>query len=286
MTTPAQRWARTVRIAQGVGGVGFILARLLLSVCNIPALCGPLAGVSWLLAVVYIVTYLGRATERLTSAVGRGATHLLALTCVLHLAASVLDPASSNPFLERTGLVYVLDLVTWVWALCVGLAAARWLWGQSPTAAATRTEPVAPRHLSRSALIAAVLALQVWALATGAPHLWPFMDYRLYSASHGTPVRAVHHRLYGLTAQEPITFIEITSEALGMSWFVYHTQFIPQLFDTPWLVVDELQRKLADSDVPPLRLVLPERKTFDLDGGRLGTFGEHRVVPVDETRLR
>ena len=45
MTTPAQGWARTVRIAQGVGGVGFILARLLLSVCNIPALCGPLAGV-------------------------------------------------------------------------------------------------------------------------------------------------------------------------------------------------------------------------------------------------
>ena len=257
MTTPAQRWTRTVRIAQGVGGVGFILARLLLSVCNIPALCEPLAGVSSLLAVVYIVTYLGRATERLTSAVGRGAIHLLALTCVLHLAASVLDPASSNPFLERTGLVYVLDLVTWVWVLCVGLAAARWLWGQSPTAAATRTEPVAPRHLSRSALIAAVLALQVWALATGAPHLWPFMDYRLYSASHGTPVRTIHHRLYGLTAQEPITFIEITSEALGMSWFVYHTQFIPQLFDTPWLVVDELQRKLADSDVPPLRLVLP-----------------------------
>ena len=104
MTTPAERWARTVRIAQGAGGVGFIVARWLLSVCNVPAVCGALAGVSALLAVVYVVTYLGRATERLTSAVGRGATHLLALTCVLHLAAECPGPRIVKPLSGAHGV--------------------------------------------------------------------------------------------------------------------------------------------------------------------------------------
>ena len=53
--------------------------------------------------------------------------------------------------------------------------------------------------------------------------MWPFIDYPLYGAAHRAPSRAVHYRLYGLTAQEPIAFVEITAEGLGASWFVHHT---------------------------------------------------------------
>ena len=146
---------------------------------------------------------------------------------------------------------------------------------------AATTRPVGVRHLLLSAFIVLVLGLQVGALFRARPTMWPFIDYPLYSASHRAPGRAVHYRLYGLTAQEPVVFIEITAEGLGASWFVHHTQVIPQLFDRPSDVLEEFQRTLAHSGLPPLQLLVPERTTFALVSSRLEEFADRRVVPLE-----
>ena len=284
MTSQAERWTPPLRIARGAGAVGFIVARWLLAVCNVPAACGPLAVVSSLAAALYVVAFLGSSSGLRSAVLGRFGARVLALTCAAHLARDVLNATLPVGFWSRIGLVEGLDMWAWVWAIGAGLAAARWLWGGLPAGGSTR--PVAVRHLALSALIVLVIGLQVWVLVTTTRTLWPFIDYPLYGTSHGRPVRAVHHRLYGLTAQEPSAFLELTSEALGMSWFVYHTQFIPELFDAPSLVPDTFHRALEDSDVPPLRLLVAERKTFQLNDGYLDTFGEHRVVPLDDVRPR
>jgi hypothetical protein len=144
------------------------------------------------------------------------------------------------------------------------------------------TRPFQSYHVAISALIALALGLQLWALFRDRPTLWPFVDYPLYSAAHGTPIRAVHHRLYGLTADEPVRFVEITADALQASWFVYHTQVIPQLFNRPALVLEDFQQTLKDASFPPLQLVLPERTTFALVDSRLEEFAERRVVPLEQ----
>ena len=103
----------------------------------------------------------------------------------------------------------------------------------------------------------------------------------------GAPTGRIRDRIPPLiSVRKPNAFLELSSEALGMSWFVYHTQLIPQLYDAPWLVPDTLQRALEDSDLPPLQLLIAERKTFQLDGGLLDTFGEHRLVRLDDARPR
>ena len=140
--------------------------------------------------------------------------------------------------------------------------------------------PVGPRHAVVSAFIVCVLVLQVSALFRGRPTLWPFIDYPLYSAAQTTAVRAIHFRLYGVPAQGPPTYIEITAEALGMSWFVYHTDLIPRLFDRPGSMPAQLRRALEDADLPPLRRIEAERTTFALAEGGIVAFPERRPVAV------
>lgn len=143
--------------------------------------------------------------------------------------------------------------------------------------------PVGPRHAVVSALIVCVLVLQVSALFKGRPTLWPFIDYPLYSAAQTTAVRAIHYRLYGLPSQGRPTYIEIIAEALGMSWFVYHTEFIPRLFDRPGSVPARFRRALEDADLPPFRRIEAERTTFVLAEGSTTTFPERRLVEVEST---
>lgn len=269
---------QTLNAAFGVGAVGFVLARWLLSVCNIPALCGWLSGVSSLLAVVCVAAYLGSGTPLRPWAVDRRVVWLLLLTCVLSLVGHGLDAAATEPFQWQAGFVDGVDLLAWVWFVGGGLAAALWLWGGLPRAT---SRPVEVRHLLLSTLVVLVLGLQVWALFRARPTMWPFIDYPLYSAAHKSPSRAVHFRLYGLTAQEPIAFVEITAEGLGASWFVHHTQVIPQLFIEPSDVLEEFQQTLANSDLPPLQLLVPERTTFVLVNSELEEFAERRVVRLD-----
>jgi hypothetical protein len=91
----------------------------------------------------------------------------------------------------------------------------------------------------------------------------------------------VHYRVHGTTVQTPNVEFEITAEALEMRWFPYHTQFIPQLFHTPSLVLDEFQRRLEDSDLPPLQHVVAEREAFELDDAKLGSVVERRAIPLE-----
>ena len=266
---------QTLRAAFGVGAVGFILARWLLSVCNLPGVCGWLSGTSALLAVVCIVVHLASATQLRSAVLGRSVSRLLVLTCALSLVDYVLGVAAPGRFWWQAGFVEAVDLLAWVWFVCGGLMATRWLWGGLPPA---RTGSVGVRQLLISALIFLVIGLQVRVLFMTRPVMWPFIDYPLYSAAHGTPIRAVHHRLYGLTSQEPVAFIEITADGLGASWFVHHTQVIPQLFNRPSGVIEEFQRTLANSDFPPLQLIVPERTTFVLVSSGLEEFAERRVV--------
>ena len=267
-----------MRAAFGAGAVGFILSRWLQSVCNLPGVCGWLSGISALLAVVCLAAYLPSATRLRSPVLGRRVSGLLVLTCVVSLVGDVVGAVAPGRFWWHAGLVEGVDLLAWVWFVCGGLVAARWLWGGLPPAT---TRPVGVRHLLLSAFIVLVLGLQVGALLRARPTMWPFIDYPLYSAAHRAPARAVHYRLYGLTAQEPVVFIEITAEGLGASWFVHHTQVIPQLFDTPGLVLDEFQRTLADSDLPALRLLVPERTTFALVDSQLEEFADRRVVSLE-----
>ena len=272
---------QTLRTARAVGAVGFIVCRWLLTACNIPAICGWLESGSSLAAVVYVGAFLWAPTTSGGPVLGRVGTRLLAYTCAANLAAALLSVATSSSSLgESSGLAIVvsgLDWVAWMWALWATLALARWLWRTEPEASVA-TRPLALRHSSLSFFILLILGLQVWVFATGSRTLWPFQDYPLYTASFQTPVRAVHYRLYGLTATEPHAFVEISPKAIQESFFVHHTQFIPRLYGNPSLDLEDFHRRLDDSDLPTFQLLLAERTTFGLSDSKLVEFAEHRLV--------
>ena len=273
---------RTLRIARCAGAVGFIAARWLLGVCNVPVLCGWLAVASTLFATVYVAAFLPSAAGFGPSAPGRRGARLLALTCGLHLAIAGLDAVAPERFAWTSQLVDGLDLLAWAWMLYAVTAAARRLL-DGDAGVQPRARSVGPRHRVVSALIACVLVLQVSALFKDRPTLWPFIDYPLYSAAQTTAVRAIHYRLYGVPAQGPPTYVEITAEALGMSWFVYHTELIPRLFDRPGSAPAQFRRALQDADVPRFRRIEAERTTFALGPGGMIAFPERRPVDVEST---
>ena len=279
MTTQAGPRGETRRIARGVAALGFIVTRWLVVICNIPALCPPLATLSSVTAALYVATLLGPA-ERRSSLLGRLGARLLAVTCVLNLVADLLSASAPQLFWRQTAIVDGLDLAAWIWLLWAGLASARWLWGGLPAATVTVTQRVAPHRVALTALIGMTLGLQVWALVRTGPTMWPFIDYALYTSAHGPPIQTVHYRVRGTTAGVAGVEIEITADDLGMSWFPYHTQFIPQLFHTPDLVLEEFHRKLDDSDLPPLQIVFAEREMHELADSGLDTAVERRSVPV------
>ena len=74
---------------------------------------------------------------------------------------------------------------------------------------------------------------------------------------------------------------KLTADDLEVSWFVYHTQTIPQMFDRPSRVLDEFQRTLDRAGAPPLQLLMPVRETFALVDSELEEFAERRLVPLD-----
>ena len=271
--------------ARGVGAVGFIVSRWLLTFCNIPAACDVLASASAGLAGFYVLAFLASPRAVRPAVLGRTGARLLALTCLLYLIDQVLDQTAAEFFWRRTAFGGGLDFLAWVWALGASLAAARWAWGGLPKLAGGVIGRVAPRHLILSGCIGVVLALQVWSLVRTGPAFWPFVDYRLYTTAHGTPIRAVHYQLYGTTAQSPGSEVEIAAETLGMRWFPFHTQFIPVLFDRPERLLDDLHRRLDNSELPPLELVHAERITFELDDdSRLGSVVERRAISTDPDR--
>ena len=273
---------RTLRIVRCAGAVGFIAARWLLGVCNVAVVCGWLAVASSTFAAVYAAAFLGSPAGFGASVLGRRGARLLALTCALNLAAALLDAMAPEWFTRRMQLVDALDLMAWAWVLHAVPAAARWfLDGESVPQLLPRT--VGPRRPVVSALIVCVLALQVSALFKRRPTLWPFIDYPLYSAAQTTAVRAIHYRLYGVSAQGPPTYVEITAEALGMSWFVYHTELIPRLFDRPGSVPAQLRRALEDADLSPFRRIEAERTTVVLTERGTVEFPERRPVWGEST---
>ena len=271
---------RTLRIARCAGAVGFIAARWLLGVCNVPVLCGWLAVASALFATVYVAALLPYAAGFRAPEPGRRSARLLALTCGLHLAIAGLDSVAPERFTWTSQLVDGLDVLAWAWVLYAVTAAARRLL-DGDAGVRPRTRSVGPRHRVVSAFIVCVLVLQVSALFKDRPTLWPFIDYPLYSAAQTTAVRAIHYRLYGVPAQGPPTYVEITAEALGMSWFVYHTELIPRLFDRPGSVPALFRRALGEAGLPPLRRLEAERTTFALAAGRMIAFPERRPVEVE-----
>ena len=272
---------RVLRVNRCVGAVGFVVARWLSAVCNVPALCGWLAGASWLLAAVLAVVLLRSPVAVGPVVLGRRGSRLLLLTAALNLAGIPLAAVGAEPAAWRSALAGGLDLLAWGWALFGALAAARWLWGSERGVPAIVAARLAPRHLLLSALIVLVLGLQVAALFRPRPTWWPFIDYPLYSPAHHAPVRTVHYRLHGLTEQEPSELFEITAQSLGMSWFVYHTQLLPRLFDRPWRADEAFLRALAAARLPPLRAITSERTTFVLVEKEFRRFPELRQLTLD-----
>ena len=94
-------------------------------------------------------------------------------------------------------------------------------------------------------------------------------------------MRTVHYRLHGLTEQEPPELFEITAQSLGMSWFVYHTDLIPRLFERPWRADEAFLRALQEARLPPLQAVTSERTTFVLAEEELRGFPELRQLTFD-----
>ena len=272
---------RALEATWGVGAAAFVVVRWLLAVCNVPALCGWLAGASWLLAAIVVVAQLGSSSATRPRVLGPGGSRLLLLTAVLNLAGLSLTAVGGTPTEWQAAVARGLDLLAWGWVLCGAPVAARWLWGPEPTAAAAAPSRPARRHLLLSALILCVLGLQVAALFRPRPTWWPFIDYPLYSPAHFPPARTAHYRLHGLTEQGSPELFEITAQDLGMSWFVYHTQLVPRLFERPWRADDEFLRALGGSQLPPLRAVTSERTVFELQDGRIRRFPELRQLTFD-----
>ncbi len=272
---------RTVRAA---GAVGFIVCRWLLTACNIPAVCWWLSTTSSLAAAVYLGAFLWTPSRPVAAVLGRIGSQVLALTCAVNLAAGLLSVARPMDFSGRAIIVDVLDGVAWIWVLWATLASARWLWPSRPESGAA-TASLALRHVLSSTLIVLVLGLQVLVFATRTKTWWPFQDYPLYSASHRGPVRAVHYRLYGLTASEPHRFVEISPQALKESFFVYHTQFIPRLFANPSIDLEDFHHRLDNSHLPTFQLLLAQRTTFGLNDSQLVEFPEHQLVWLEPEGL-
>ena len=225
--------------------------------------------------MLYLGAYVGSPTGPFAVLRRRGA-QLLAVTCMLSLAGGGLGVVAPD---RLSWFANALDLAAWVWVLWASVAATRWLSGE--VLAPPQPRRMTPRHVIVSALIIVVLGLQVWALFRPRPTWWPFIDYPLYSAAHGEPIRTVHHRLYGLRANAPVEFFELTAHDLGMSWFVYHTQLIPEMFDRPSGVLDDFQQTLDRADMPPLQFLMPVRTTFTLVNSELEESAERRLVPID-----
>lgn len=271
---------RASGVARCVGAVGFVVVRWLSAVCNVPALCGWLAGAGWLLAGLLAVTLLRPPAATRPRVLGPAGTRLLLLTCLLNLA--VVPPFVGAGLAPWPAAVSGgLDLLAWGWVLYGALAAARWLWGPGTSAPPVAPARFATRQLLLSALIVSILGLQVAALFRPHPTWWPFIDYPLYSPAHSAPTRTVHYRLHGVTEEASPRLIEITARDLGMSWFVYHTQLIPRLFEYPWQADDAFLRAFRESRLPSLRAVTAERTVFELAEGQLRRFPDLRQLTFD-----
>ena len=227
------------------------------------ASAGWFRGASWLLAAVLVAVLL-RSHAAQPLVLGRRAGRVLLLTAALNLADVPLAATGAEPAPWRSALAGGLDLLAWGWALYGALAAARWLWGPEQSILPSGPARLAPRHLVLSTLIVFILGLQMATLFKDRPTWWPFIDYPLYSPAHFAPARTVHHRLHGLTEREPPELFEITAQSLGMSWFVYHLELIPRLFDQPWRADEALLQALEGARLPPLRAITSERTTFVL----------------------
>ena len=215
---------------------------------------------------------------------GRYGAGLLALTAAISLFFDLVDTVAPHLFLRRATLVGALGRLSWAWVLVAGLAAARWVWGWMPPARAVGIGPGASHRLAVTGVIVAAIGLQLWVLYNPGPILWPFTDYELYTAAHGTPVRAVHYKVFATPTATPDVEIEIPSESLDMRWFPYHTHFVPQLFHAPGQqVLDDFHRRLRASDLPALQRVEAERKTYHLEGSDLDTAVERRSIPLERS---
>lgn len=269
---------RGLQITRCVGAVGFVVVRWLVAVCNVPALCGWLLGASWLLAALLAAVLLRSPPTQGATLPGPGGARLLLLTCFLNLAGI---PLALGGTAWQGAVAAGLDLLAWGWVLGGALALARRLWGREPGSPVAAPVRPAARHLLLSALIVTVIGLQIGVLFKSSPNWWPFIDYPLYSPAHFAPARTVHYRLHGLTEQASPELFEITAQDLGMSWFVYHTQLIPRLFDRPWRADPAFLGALRESRLPPLRAVTSERTVFELEGGHIRRFPELRQLTFD-----
>lgn len=273
---------RTSLIAWSIGACGFVTARWLEAVCNVPGLCAWLTRISWWLGALCTLAYLRLPAGSRFPVLSRRGADLLALTCALDLVVAVTGAVGVElPW--RTLLVAGLDLLAWGWVLYGAPAVARWLSRHGPGTPTVVARYPARRHSLLSVAIVLILGLQVAVFFKDRPTFWPFIDYPLYSSAHGTPIRAQHYRLYGLTAHVPPTFVEISAEALGTSWFVHHTQFIPRLFDRQPRAIEELEAFLRESDLPAFRRILSEHTLFLLEDGELREFPERRWVESGST---
>ena len=274
---------RVLRITRCVGAVGFVVVRWLSAVCNVPAICGWLEAASWVLAAALAVALFRSSPGVRYPVLGGRDSRLLLLTCVLNLPGIPLSAVGAEPSGWQTALGGGLDLVAWGWALYGALLGAGWVWGREAGAPAGAPARLAPRHLLLSVLIASMLGLQVAALFKPRPTWWPFIDYPLYSRAHGTPTRTLHFRLYGVTDEAPPALVEITAGALGMSWFVYHTQLLPRMFNRPWSAHERFRRTLLASDLPPFTSIMAEGTWFVLEDGELNEYPELRRLAIAPT---
>ena len=270
---------RALRFARCVSAVGLVAARWLAAVYNVAALCGWLDVASLLFAAVHAAAFAGSPAACGSPVLGRRGARLL----VLDLRVESRERRPRRDWVRAIRVAH--GNPRWTGPAGVGLGAP-WGAGGCPLGGgsgvpAGAVRPMALRHVALSMVIVLVLGLQAAALFRDRPTLWPFIDYPLYSAAQRTAVRAVHYRLYGVTSHEPPTQVEITAEALGMSWFVYHTDLIPRLFDRPWLVPEQFERALRASDLPPFRRIVSERTTFVLAERGIIEFPERRRVGIE-----
>ena len=268
------------RMIRSSGAAVFIVCRWLLAVCNIPELCEWLVVASSLAGAMYLGSFPWVRLISGSAALGRIGGLSLALTCAVNLAVTFLSIVVWSESPELAATIALLDGVSWLWGLWASLLLARWLW-PNRLEVGSIVAPLPLRYMFLSILIACVIGLQMLVFVNRKQTWWPFQDYPLYSSSHGTPVRALHYRLYGLTAKKPYMFIEISPEALKESFFVYHTQFVPRLFANPSTDLDDFHRRLNDSHLPKFQLLLAERTTFGLNDSQLVEFPEHQLVWLD-----
>lgn len=263
-----------------IWAAGFIVVRWLSAVCNVPSLCGWLSATSWLLAALLAVELTrSPAGFRPLIPVRRG-SRLLLLTCALNLVGGPVAAVMDENALHGS-ITGGLDLLAWGWVLCGAVAAGHWFWSPGHTAATAAPPRLAIRHVLVSVVVVAVLGLQAAALFKHRPTWWPFIDYPLYSSAHTAPVQTRHYRLHGVTREDPPALVEITADALGMSWFVYHTQLLPRLFDRPWAAHEDFRRTLVESRLPPFRAIMAEATWYLLEDGRLVKRADTRTLALD-----